>query len=185
MRKSLSSAFTLLELMIAALLMVILLVPLITVLESSTRAAALSRDHLIAESMARSIYEYVAYWGSTDSEESFSEVEPIFEVSDSVTCDLNGLRGNSVTELSTAPDDILMPNDGIERFELDGSSPSYAKLLQRFSYTLDISKSEKESVVTSDSEAALFRCDIRVYWKDSRGREKHFDFSNYLAKRKY
>jgi type II secretory pathway pseudopilin PulG len=180
-----NSGFSMLEVMLGAIILVILVVPLISVMQSSTRATALSRDHLIAEHLGRSIYEYVAFWGNTDSTVSFENAETIFEVPETLTCPLNGLKGKSVTELSTEPGDILMPDDGEEQFRLDGTSPDFANLYKRFSYTLDITKSTKDTVVTSTSMAALFRCDIKVYWKDTVGKEKEFKFSNYLAKRKY
>lgn len=180
-----NSGFSMLEVMFGAIILVILVVPLISVMQSSTRATALSRDHLIAEHLGRSIYEYVAFWGQTDSTASFENAETIFEVPDTMTCSLNGLKGKSVTELSTEPGDILMPDDGEDQFKLDGNSPGFANLYKRFSYSLDITKSTKDTVVTTASLAALFRCDIKIYWKDTAGKEKEFKFSNYLAKRKY
>lgn len=179
------SGFSLLEVMIASIVLVILIVPVLMVMQTSTKGVALSRDHLIAEHLGRSIYEYVAFWGTTDSSDSFTEAEGIFEGPETMTCPENGLKGQSVTKLSTEPGDILMPDDGEDEFKLDGNSRSYANLFKRFSYTLDITNSTKETVVTSTSDAALFRCDIKVYWKDTMGKEKQFKFSNYLAKRKY
>ena len=181
----LNSGFSMLEVMLGAILLVILVIPLITVMQTSTKATALSRDHLIAEHLGRSIYEYVAFWGNTDSTESFEAVEDIFEVPESENCPLNGLKGKSVTELSTTPGDILMPDDGEDKYKLDGSSADYANLYKKFSYTLEITKSTKETVATSTSMAALFRCDVKIYWKDTSGKTKEFNFSNYLAKRKY
>ena len=183
--KPFSAGFSMLEIMIGAIILAILVVPVITVMETSTKASALSRDHLIAEHLSRSIYEYVAFWGNTDSTESFENAETIFEVPESTTCSLNGLKGKSVTELSTAPNDILMPDDGEDKYDLEGNSRDYANLYKRFSYTLDITKSTKDTVVTSDSLASLFRVDIKVYWKDTSGHNKELAFSNYLAKRKY
>ncbi len=179
------SGFSMVEVMLGAVILVILLVPVITVMQSSTRSSALSRDHLVAEHLARSIYEYVAFWGSTDPNESFEEAESIFEVADTLTCPINGLKGKSVTELSTQTGDILMPDDGQPRYDLGGNSGDYANLFKKFSYSLDITKSTQDSVVATDSKATLFRIDIKVYWKDANGQNKEVQFSNYLAKRKY
>ncbi len=180
-----NSGFSMLEVMLGGVILVLLVVPLISVMQGSARATALSRDHLIAEHLGRSIYEYVAFWGNTDATTSFEKAETIFKVPETLVCSLNGLKGKSVTELSTTPGDILMPDDGDDQFDLGGNSPSFANLYKKFSYTLDITKSTKDTVVTSTSSAVLFRCDIKVYWKDTVGREKVFKFSNYLAKRKY
>lgn len=184
-KKYSNSGFSMLEVMLGAIILVILVVPLISVMQSSTKGVALSRDHLIAEHLARSIYEYVAFWGTTDATTSFEEAETIFEVDETVTCSYNGLKGVSVTELSTTPGDILMPDDGEDQFKLDGNSPGYARLYQRFSYTLDITKSTKDTVVTPAAETSLFRCDIKIYWKDINSKEKIYKFSNYLSKRNY
>ena len=100
MAKRINSGFSMLEVMMGAVVLVILVVPLISVMQSSTRGVALSRDHLIAERLGRSIYEYVAFWGQTDATSSFEEAEAIFEVDESVTCPYNGLKGVSVTKLS-------------------------------------------------------------------------------------
>ena len=174
-----------LEIVFAVAVLLIFGVPVLNCLETTTRGVAVSQDHLIAQNLALMLYEHAAFFGNTDDTTSFERLAENFQVSPTETSPDNGCAGAPVSTISTSDDGILIPDCGDERFDLTGDGSAFGNLYRKFSYSLQVTQSTDDAVIVTGSEAALYRIDIKVYWRGSDRRVRCYPLSNLLAKRKY
>lgn len=175
---------SLLEAIFALAILLAALIPLTDLMTTTNRGVKVTRDHLVASTLAEMAFEQVYQAATEDSQGSFDRAASGFSTPNGATAP-NGCPGAPVSNLAQGSGESIMPADGDPKLDPASGDPSYVSLYKRYSYTMDIRVSTANSVTTADGQPTMAHVEVRVYWKDIEGNCQSTGLSNYIARRRY
>ena len=179
-----SAGFSLLEVIFAIAILVAAMIPLTNLMTTTNRGAKLTRDHLIASTLAEMAIEQFHAAATEDAQASFDRAVTAYSTPDGAS-GASGCPGVPISALAQKTGDTIMPADGDATLDPAVGEPDYVSLYQRYSYSMSIKASGAPSVTTTDGRSALARVDVRVYWKDIEGNCQSVGLSDFVARRDF